>query len=185
MPSTQHCDHQTHSSKNPWDRREEGKQERGGRATSWPSFSGPAGRLPISEMLDFYSEAWGKVLGAFSNPQISISSGLAHPPSCVFQGKAIFMGQEERMLSSLSPINIYVRTDIEILEGTKSDFFISSTQGGPEEYDGLALRKPGRCSQTKPHSAFYIVLICLHPALWKEKKELLIIYYLPELKIAE
>lgn len=85
--------------------------------------------------------------------------------SCVFQGKAIFMGQEERMVSSLSPINIYVRTDIEILEGTKSDFFISSPQGGPEEYDGLALRKPGRCSQTKSHSAFHIVLICLHPAL--------------------
>ena len=106
-------------------------------------------------------------------------------PSCVFQGKAIFMGQEERMLSSLSPTNIYVRPDIEILEGTKSDFFISSTQGGPEEYDGLALRKPGRCSQTKPHSAFYIVLICLHPALRKEKKELLIIYYHPELKITE
>ena len=102
-------------------------------------------------------------------------------PSCVFQGKAIFMGQEKRMLSSLSATNIYVQTDTEILEGTESDFFISSPQGGPEEYDGLALRRRGRCSQTKSHSAFHIVLIFLYPALWKEKKkkELLIIYYLP------
>ena len=96
------------------------------------------------------------------------------------------MGQEKRMFSSLSATNIYVRTDTEILEGTKSAFFISSPQGGPEEYDGLALRKRGRCSQTKSHSAFHIVLI-LHPALRKEKKkeELPIIYYLPELKVTE
>lgn len=167
MPSTQRCDHQTHSSKYSWGRREEGRRDH-----LWVTQL-----LPASRQVTDFSDVGFTLKNLRQNLRRPLKPSdfnlvRAGPsPVVVFQGKAICMGQEESMLLTLSPTNIYVQTDmVRNLKAHRVTFSISSPQGEPEEYDSLALRRSEGCSQTKSHSAFPIALTCLHPTPGKEKK---------------